>query len=122
MISMSRTGLIEPSTCIIEATDDLQDSVGFPDIGQKLVAQTLALAGALHETGDIDEVDGGVDDFLGAGNFGQLVQPFIGNRHHGLVRLDGAERIVCRFGVLLARQCIEDGRLADIRQPNDTYT
>lgn len=31
--------------------------VGLANVGQELVAQTLALVGALHQTCDVDELD-----------------------------------------------------------------
>ncbi len=45
-----------------EVAHDLADRVGLADVGEELVAETLALARALHEAGDVDELhDGGHD-------------------------------------------------------------
>jgi hypothetical protein len=50
---------------VLETTDDLNDGIDLPDMGEKLVAQALALAGALDQAGDIDELDSRRDDFFG---------------------------------------------------------
>ena len=50
---------------ILEAAHHFHDGGAFADIAQELVAQTFALAGAAHQTGDVDEVHAGVDGLLG---------------------------------------------------------
>ncbi len=47
-----------------ETSHDMGDGVTFADIGQELVAQTLAFGGAFDETGDIDEGHAGRDDLF----------------------------------------------------------
>ena len=42
---------------VIKAANNVNDGVYFTDIGQKLIAQSLALAGALYQTGNINELD-----------------------------------------------------------------
>ena len=42
----------------------MHDGIGFTDVGKKLVAQPLALAGAGDQTGNVDELDNGRLDFL----------------------------------------------------------
>jgi hypothetical protein len=38
---------------------DLCNGVTFPDVGKKLIAQPLTLAGALHQPGNIHKLDRG---------------------------------------------------------------
>ena len=42
---------------VLEAADDLDDRVDFADVGEELVAEPFALARALHQAGDVDELD-----------------------------------------------------------------
>jgi len=39
---------------IVEAAHDVDDGVGFADVGQELVAEAFALAGASDEAGDVE--------------------------------------------------------------------
>ena len=41
---------------VLEAAHDVGDGVGLADVGEELVAEALALGGAAHEAGDVDEV------------------------------------------------------------------
>lgn len=49
---------------VFEATDDLDDGVGFADIGEEFVSEAGSLAGAFDEASDIDEFNSGGNDFL----------------------------------------------------------
>ena len=40
---------------VLETAHDMRDRVAFADVGEKLVAEPLALGGAAHEAGDVDE-------------------------------------------------------------------
>ena len=40
-----------------EAAHDVHDGVGVANIGQKLVAQPLSMAGPAHQTGDVHKFD-----------------------------------------------------------------
>src|SRR5665213_1660991 len=42
---------------VLETANHVRDRVGLADVGQKLIAETLALRGAAHEARDVDEVD-----------------------------------------------------------------
>src|SRR5581483_9980596 len=96
------------------------DGVDLADIGEELVAEALALRGAAHQAGDIDEGQPGRNDLCGLRDFGELVEPGIGHRDLADIRLDGAERIVGRLRRGGLGQRIEQRRLADIGQPDDT--
>ena len=99
---------------VLVASDHVGDGIGLPDMGEKLVTQSLALGGPRHESGDIDEFDRGGHDPLGVSYVRKRLQAGIRHWHDADVGLDGAERIV--FGSNpRARQGVEERRLADVR-------
>ena len=53
---------------VLEAAHDVGDGVAFADVGEELVAEPLALRGAAHQAGDVDEGQAGRDDLLRAGD------------------------------------------------------
>jgi hypothetical protein len=105
---------------LLEETQDVGDGIDLTDRPQKLVPQPFAPARPLHQTGDIDELDGARGALLGIEELLELEQPGIGHRHHTQVAVDGGKRIVGDVGVP-GRQGIEEGRFAHIRQPDDPY-
>ncbi|CAM5640615.1 hypothetical protein SAURM35S_07392 [Streptomyces aurantiogriseus] len=104
---------------VLEGADDLADRVGLPDVRQELVAQALALARAAHDARDVDEVDGRREDPLRVEDLRQLGEAGVGDADHAHVGLDRGERVVGRQHVVLG-QGVEQGRLADIRQTDDS--
>lgn len=50
---------------VLEAAHHVTYGFGLADVGQELVAQTLALGGARHQTGDVHELHGGRHHALG---------------------------------------------------------
>ena len=42
---------------VLEAAQHVGDGVDLPDVGEKLVAQPLPFGGALHQPGDVHELD-----------------------------------------------------------------
>ena len=105
---------------VVEAAHDMHDGVALTDVAEELVAQTGALACALDQTGDIDELHDGGSLFVGLPDLSQLIQPLVGHGHDAAVRLDGAERIVGRLRVLGGGDGVEQSGLADVRQTDDT--
>ena len=104
---------------VLERAHDLADRVGLADVGQELVAQAFAFGGALDDAGDVDEGDGRGHDLLGVHQLGEHGKALVRQRNDAGVRLDGGERVV--FGEdIIARQRVEHGGLADIRQANDS--
>lgn len=101
-----------------EATDDVGDGVALADVGEELVAEAFALAGAGDEAGDVDEFDGGRDDAFGMNDFGERLQARIGNFNDADVRFNGAERIVFGSNAGFGKR-IEDRRLADVGKAYD---
>ena len=106
---------------VLKAAQHVGDGVAFADIGEELVAEALALAGAFHEAGDVDEAHARRDDLLRFGDGGELVETRVGHRHLAGVRLDGAEREVGGLGVGGAGEGVEQRRLADIGQADDPH-
>ena len=50
---------------ILEAAQHMDDGVHLANVGEELVAQALALGGAAHQAGDVDEFQAGGDDLCG---------------------------------------------------------
>ena len=86
-------------------------------LAEELVAQPLALGGAAHQAGDVDEVEPRRDDLLRLGEPRQLVQPRLGHRDLADVGLDGAERIVRRLRRRGLRQALNRVDLPTFGRP-----
>ena len=104
---------------VLEAAHHMGDGVDLADVGEELVAEPLALRGAAHQAGDVDEGEPRRHDLHGLGELRQRVEPRIGHRHLADIGLDGAERIVRRLRRRRRGQRVEERRLADIRQADD---
>ena len=104
---------------VLETAHDMGDRVAFADGGEKLVAEPLALRGAAHQAGDVDEGQARRDDLLRVGDARQNLQPRIGHRDVADVRLDGAEGVVGRLRRGGLGERIEERRLAHVRQADD---
>ena len=107
---------------ILEAAQHMDHRIDLADIAEELVAQTFALARALHQTGDIDEAELGRDHLGRAGDRGDPVETRIGDGDLTDIGLDRAEGIVRGLRGLRLGQCIEKGGLADIGQADDPAT
>ena len=92
--------------------------VGLADVGEEPVAQTLALAGAADDAGDVDEGDGGRHLAGRVEYLGEHRQPRLGDADHADVGLDRGERVVRREDIVPGQR-VEQGRLADVGQPDD---
>src|SRR6185503_904184 len=88
-------------------------------VGEELVAETLALGGAGHQAGDVDELDHRRHHLLRLLDRRDRIEAPVGHRHDADVRLDGAERIVLGGDARLGER-VEQGGLADVRQADDT--
>ena len=73
--------------------------VCFADIGQKLVTESLTLAGSFDEAGYIDNLHSGGYHAAGLAHLHELVEAFVRNGYHAYVRLYGAEREVGRLSL-----------------------
>ena len=105
---------------ILEAAQHLEDRIDASDGAEKLVAEPLALARSPYQTGDVDHLELGLDDLFRLRDPRDFLQPMIGHRHAAGIGLDGAERIIGGGGRLRRGQRIEEGRLTDIGQADDT--
>jgi hypothetical protein len=104
---------------VAEHPGDLTDRVGLPDVREELVAQPLALRGAAHDAGDVHELHGRRDRLGGLEHRGEHRQPGVRHTDHADVRLDGGERVVRGEHVVLGQR-VEEGRLAGVRQTDDS--
>ena len=91
------------------------DRVGLADVGEKLVAQSLAFRGAGDETRDVDELDtaGSLSPAWRCRRAPAGADPALRRCH---VRLDRAERIVLRRDAGLGQR-VEQRGLADVGSP-----
>ena len=104
---------------VLETAQHVDDGVDFADIGEELVAETLAFRGAADEAGDIDEFQAGRDDLDRLADLRQHVQTRVRHADATDVRLDRAERIIGRLRRGGRGQRVEQGRFADIGQADD---
>src|SRR5208282_2174187 len=93
--------------------------VTFAYIRQKLIAEPFAFRGAAHEARDVDKRQPRWNDFLGARDVRERFEPCVGHRDIADIGLDGAKGIIRRLRRRRLRQCIEEGRFADIGQTDD---
>ena len=104
---------------VLEAAQHVGDGIDLADVAEELVAEALALGGAAHEAGDVDEGEPRRDLGGRARDVAQLVEPRIGHADVADVGLDGAEGIVGGLRRRRLRQRVEEGGLADVRQAHD---
>src|SRR3546814_8949327 len=74
----------------LAGAEHVDEVVDLADVGEKLVAEALALGGAAHESGDVDELQHRRNRLCGLGDRRQLVEARVGHRHAPDVGLDGA--------------------------------
>ena len=107
---------------IVEAAHDVGDRGHFADVGEELVAEALALVGALHQAGDVDELDRRGHDRRDAIPFGVQLgerrEPGVGNGHDADVLVDGGEGVVGRLDASLGDR-VEQGALPDVGKAHD---
>ncbi len=101
-----------------EGAHHLADRVGLADVREELVAQALALAGALDDAGDVDEGHRGGHDPLAPEEVREHGQPVVGQRDDADVGLDRRERVVRGEDVGLGQR-VEQGGLADVGEADD---
>ena len=104
---------------VVKAAHHMDNSIGHADVGQKFVAQTLAPAGAIHQTGDVHKLDDSGGSLLGVVHFTQLVQPLVGHCHHTHIGVNGAEGVVGALGAGVG-DGVEQGALPNIWKAHDS--
>ncbi len=104
---------------VLEAAQDMGDRLDLADMGEELVAETLALRGAAHQAGDVDEFELGRHDLRRLAELRQDVEPRIRHGDAPDIGLDRAERVVRRLGRRGRGQRVEQRRFADIGQADN---
>ncbi len=97
---------------------DMGYCIGLPNICKKLIAQTLTLRRAGHQSSDVDKLHGGGDLSLRFYDGRDLVLARVGDSDNAGIGLDGTERKVFRVDTGAGKR-IKQRRLANIRQSND---
>ncbi len=103
---------------VVESAHDLRDRIRLSDVGEELVAEPLALRGALHDARDVDEAHRRGQDALTAEDLREDAEALVGQVHDAHVRLDRGERVVRREHRVLGER-VEEGGLADVGQADD---
>ena len=76
---------------VVETAQHVDNGVTLTDVGQKLVAQSLSLAGSLHQSGNIYYVANGRDDASRVDEFSQAGESLIGHADLSQLGVDGTE-------------------------------
>ena len=103
---------------IFKAAHDMHNRFALADMGEELVAQSLAVARALDQTRNIDELDDRRGRLFRMIHLGKFIEPLVRHGHNARVRLDGAERIIRRFRARLCNRVKQSG-FADVRQTDN---
>ena len=104
---------------VLKVAHDLTDGIGLAYVCQELVAQTLALVSALHQTCDVDELDRRRHDATRVNDVGELLQAAIGHVDDTHVGIDRSERVVGGKAGLFGKRG-EQRRLAHVGQADNT--
>ena len=87
---------------------NMNEGIDFPDMSEKLVAQSLSTACTFNEAGNIYKFRGGVCKLRRFYDLRDFLQPFIGDRYNADVGINRAKWIIGNFGAC-GRQGIKDG-------------
>ena len=98
---------------ILKAANHMDNGISGTDVAQEFVAQTLALGGPLHQSGNVYKLNDRRGDLLGIVKLGQPVQPLIRHGHHTHIGVNGAERVVVRGNPRIGNG-VEQGGLSHI--------
>ncbi len=104
-----------------ERSEHEDDRVDLADVGEELVAETFALAGALDQAADVDHFHGGVDRLLRLRHHREAVEPIVGHLRHPDVRVLRGER-VRRSERATAGQCVVQRALARVGETDESET
>jgi hypothetical protein len=124
MVSMSASGFTRPSTCTTFGSSKQRTTCAMASQSRMLVRKALPrpsplLAPFTRPAMSTNSTVAGMI-FCGLKYCVSVDHPRVGHVHHAHVRVDGAERIVRSLGLLLLGQSVEEGGLADVRQPDDS--
>ena len=98
---------------VVEGAHDVDDAVDRLDVREEGVTETGSLRGALDETGDVDDLEVGLNDGLGLVVVHEPVEAIVGDVHARGVGIDGAEGEVLG-GDGAVRQGVVQRGLADV--------
>ena len=104
---------------VFEAAHHMNHRIHLADVGEKLVAEALALRRALHKTRNVHKLDRRRGELFRLVHFCQLIEALVRHGNNAHVRLNGAERVVRRLRPRI-RDRIKKCALADVRQTDDT--
>src|SRR5205814_6928681 len=93
--------------------------VHLPDMGQELVPESLARARTTNDARDVNDPQGGWNDFLGLDELIDRVQAGVGDGDDADVGLDGGEWVVRGEGAG-GGEGVEEGALADVGKADDS--
>lgn len=71
--------------CVVERSDDLENTIDGTDVGQERVTETGTGRGTGGETGDIDAGEEGGDSVDGLVGFAKPVETFVGDGDTGFL-------------------------------------
>ena len=91
--------VITKDGCVIETTDDFDDGIALTDGRKELVAKAFSFGGAFDETGDVIEIESGVDLLLWVEGFGEIIEPLIWDQNDTSIWVDGREWVILRQNV-----------------------
>ena len=103
---------------VSEHANDLADRIGFTNVGQELVAQPSAFAGALDDASNVHKFHGCGEFALRTKNPCQSAQALIRHSHDADVGFDGGEGVISRQHIVF-RQRIKQGGFAHVRQADN---
>ena len=101
-----------------KTSQHVNDRVRLAYVRQKLIAQSLALAGALDESCYIHEFQLRRHDFGRAADLRDDIKTGVRHEDAADVRLNRAERKIRRLRRGCSRQCVKQRGLSHIRQPD----
>ena len=104
---------------ILKATHHMDNGVYLPDMGQKFVAQTLALGRTLDQTCNVYKLNGGRREFVRVVHFCQLVQTFVRHADHTHIRFYCAKGVVGALGACVCNG-VKKCAFANVWQAYDT--
>lgn len=105
---------------VIESTDDLEDTVDGTDVRQESVAETSTGRSTGGQTGNVDAGQERRDPGSGLVDVGEPVEALVGDGDTSLLGVDGRVREVGGLAEVRLREGVEERRLADVGETDDT--
>src|SRR4051794_15178369 len=104
----------------LKAADYLHDRVDFADVAEELVTEAFSRARPFDQSGNVDELNRGRHNFLRMGKLGEFCESLVGHSHDAKIWIDRAEGIIGGGRFMRSRDGVEERRLSDVRQSNDS--